>query len=751
MGKGSECVPRRIGDGCDSDTDCHKSWCINDMCSCKVGFKPMIDLTISNIRTYCKMLRIKDNCSSTLECQSVVANSNCSQGNCICNSGFFSNGYLTLCVKRRIYDSCKLNSDCIDAVNNSVCTNGACACQLGYKIVNRNESCEKRQIGDTCQKTEDCSYAVDKSVCKNEVCVCKTGYKVENENRTCSLRTIFDSCDVDTDCSSAVKHSKCFEGSCTCALGFYVTEHNETCQKCPTYLGDPCFYPGHCDQVDAVSVCNGTCACPSGYFIPRDRKNCTEDPRHIGDACFLRDSCNIIKYSRCGKPSYTCECVEGYFADNEDSICREFRVLPAVASSCMLSPEERAGGRGPVFCKKMRPKIGDRCLSDVHCTNIKNAVCGRNNNTCQCIYKYHPSIGDVECRPRMKVKLPDYPDPWLGGICDITEREPCPNWNITNQWCMPEEGRVNTRCRCLPGFANRFDEGECHEIQTYFIRFNISEELGCNKREDGPRCFIYSPFTYMKPYSNPRTRPFRVMKLRIQILGLDLALNSSDRYISSEIINMTSSETGLQVSALLQIKADFYNVINASDILDELLSHMERNDGKLGDSQLKIAKSYTDHILIDDFDECSDWNNYTSDCSPFAWCINTYGSFMCSCHYGKHDYKRDRPGRICRGMNYLSNFYVLCSGGTCETRWEWVGLALACLFILLISFIVYEVYSKKKEILKADPAYASLKRVKTLRRIQSRHSSKRKKEKPLLSLSQSIEGISTVFINTLLL
>lgn len=56
-------------------------------------------------------------------------------------------------------------------------------------------------------------------------------------------------------------------------------------------------------------------------------------------------------------------------------------------------------------------------------------------------------------------------------------------------------------------------------------------------------------------------------------------------------------------------------------------------------------------FYIVDFDECLEWNGQASDCSPRAWCINTYGSYMCSCRYEYHDLSFDtssRPGRICK-------------------------------------------------------------------------------------------------------
>ena len=66
------------------------------------------------------------------------------------------------------------------------------------------------------------------------------------------------------------------------------------------------------------------------------------------------------------------------------------------------------------------------------------------------------------------------------------------------------------------------------EVQTYFIRLNISEELGCDDtfdKFDDEKCYVFSKLVYQRKLSNPRTLPFRNMKLRIQSLGVSKGRN----------------------------------------------------------------------------------------------------------------------------------------------------------------------------------------------------------------------------------
>ena len=67
------------------------------------------------------------------------------------------------------------------------------------------------------------------------------------------------------------------------------------------------------------------------------------------------------------------------------------------------------------------------------------------------------------------------------------------------------------------------------EVQTYFIRLNVSEELGCddfdNDDFDDEKCYVFSKLVYKRRLSNPRTVPFRNMKLRLQSLGVSKGRN----------------------------------------------------------------------------------------------------------------------------------------------------------------------------------------------------------------------------------
>lgn len=63
-----------------------------------------------------------------------------------------------------------------------------------------------------------------------------------------------------------------------------------------------------------------------------------------------------------------------------------------------------------------------------------------------------------------RMGIPKPTNIWLGGLCNFEDETPCPQWNITNQKCSREDGRVNTRCRCKPGYANIYNQGECNGL-----------------------------------------------------------------------------------------------------------------------------------------------------------------------------------------------------------------------------------------------------------------------------------------------
>ncbi|XP_078594592.1 uncharacterized protein LOC144872397 isoform X2 [Branchiostoma floridae x Branchiostoma japonicum] len=68
-------------------------------------------------------------------------------------------------------------------------------------------------------------------------------------------------------------------------------------------------------------------------------------------------------------------------------------------------------------------------------------------------------------------------------------------------------------------------------------------------------------------------------------------------------------------------------------------------------------------VTITDYDECSDPQK--TDCSPHANCVNTVGSFTCSCIMGYQDKSPDvasRPGRVCE-LGGVSDSWVPVAAG----------------------------------------------------------------------------------------
>ncbi|XP_021355798.1 uncharacterized protein LOC110451897 [Mizuhopecten yessoensis] len=158
---------------------------------------------------------------------------------------------------------------------------------------------------------------------------------------------------------------------------------------------------------------------------------CLADPARLGDLCDSDTKCrSAVDHSVCGF-NRKCICERRRYPENNGTLCHEMPRL-----------------------------LGHRCAEDANCIDIPNARCSE-NNTCICTYKYKDTDDRTACSARPRVSIPTVTDLWLGRICNLEDKEPCPNWNITNQRCMSEDGRVNTRCRCVAGFSNVYNEGEC--------------------------------------------------------------------------------------------------------------------------------------------------------------------------------------------------------------------------------------------------------------------------------------------------
>ncbi|KAL5010874.1 hypothetical protein ScPMuIL_013179 [Solemya velum] len=665
-GGGTSCLQRNIDDACISDDDCFfsvpDSECIDGACACSSGHQVNVS------KDGCVRRKIGDKtCKIESDCSDAVNDSYCERGECKCSDGHYQSPDKTHCIRRKIYDRCQRDSDCTGAVLDSECSFLRCKCLPGYYSADDDTSCRRRKIGDNCTRDFQCTKVIDLSKCVDGHCRCREGFEVGNNLTTCTKRGIGSSCSLDEDCNEAVDNTKCTDGFCACQPG-YKMSYGTDCKLRPSRIGHPCRYNNDCYLEVRYSKCKGpnryklgTCVCLDHRFSDREGTKCTVLPKKLGHRCGLEEHCRRVDQLANCTAQRICDCDESSVFSEEDGFC----ILPK--------------------------KLGEPCERTEHCLEIDALAVCLQDGTCHCDDTSVPSYKNTSCirtkaiqpcvlsqQNDCKEVKPDIPDLVLGNICNINETGACPMSNATYQWCRPELGRTNTRCRCRPGFAQKYNEADCHEAQTYYIRINITEESMCFARVGhAPYCPAFHPFNYIKQYSNANTKPFMGIKLRISVLGLDYMLNTSEhlegRYVSSEILNMTRIDNGLQVQAILNVQEDIYDVIPPETVSVAFLEKLNESMGVLGTSRLKIGLPLDDNVFISDFDECEDQGGKFMDCDPRAWCINTNGSYMCSCKYEWDDRSpnRDkRAGRVCgeHVEPFMPDF--TCSEDSCKAKME---------------------------------------------------------------------------------
>lgn len=303
--------------------------------------------------TACKARIISDTCQNSLDCSSVVNNSECENGTCKCRVGYTVTLTSTECKKNMIGDICAISLDCAKAVQNSSCQNETCSCDPGFYIANNNTMvCIQRLIGDSnCDTTLDCNSSVDNSSCTNGTCLCNVGFHVSQDSSTCIKQKVGDNCSRTADCSIAVPNSECVSGKCKCIIGYAqagnvsggisvsivqsdattistnqsittVSHNSQTTfyTMCVSlHLGDTCINSSECQAVIVNSRCVSlVCACITSY-VADGMDKCTR--RQLGvHLCLNTSICSAeILNSEC--INSTCNCVNGYTASADLYTC----------------------------------------------------------------------------------------------------------------------------------------------------------------------------------------------------------------------------------------------------------------------------------------------------------------------------------------------------------------------------------------------------------------------------------------------
>ncbi len=129
---GLHCVSQKLTDTCNTSMDCssiQNSMCATNTCVCNTGYKNQ------DIQE-CSQRNVGDSCKDSIDC-SLIINSECVNdvsGNliCQCTERAVQSTNMT-CQINSLGHSCSRSTSCLKSVANSDCENSTCVCQTGYK------------------------------------------------------------------------------------------------------------------------------------------------------------------------------------------------------------------------------------------------------------------------------------------------------------------------------------------------------------------------------------------------------------------------------------------------------------------------------------------------------------------------------------------------------------------------------------------------------------------------------------------
>lgn len=129
---------------------------------------------------------------------------------------------------RSIYESCSSQSTCM---SNAVCTDGYCICNTGYFYDSTLGLCVTQVgIGHSCTADNQC---FTNALCTSGVCRCITNYYPTVTTGQCAVeKTYQESCTYDLECAFSFE---CLSGFCTCNSTKYYSTLTYKCEK----LGQP--------------------------------------------------------------------------------------------------------------------------------------------------------------------------------------------------------------------------------------------------------------------------------------------------------------------------------------------------------------------------------------------------------------------------------------------------------------------------------------------------------------------------------
>ncbi|KAH9505773.1 hypothetical protein Btru_055750 [Bulinus truncatus] len=329
-----------------------------------------------------------DNCTVGEICVNTMGGFSCD-----CPVGYFRNKTcqdIDECSDQTL-KTCSVREDCANIIGSYVCN-----CKAGYARNITSKECE--DIDECVTQDHNCQ-----EVCINVPgkfnCDCKYGYKLEENRVSCKLvKDVckdFEKLNCSQGCTVDLQQNKSY---CFCGDGYRLV-HKEVCQdidECESSSLNLCSYKAGCINKEPRYMCS----CPPGSKLDNDGRtciNCTGDTWSIN--CSRSCSCSTGA-SRCDK-ILGCICKTGYTGDHcevDIDQCSNGEVICNDRQQCLNRP-----GPDSCICKSGYTQIGSSCEDINECLKASLNDCQQScvnligSYTCGCLPGYTYNTNTKTC------------------------------------------------------------------------------------------------------------------------------------------------------------------------------------------------------------------------------------------------------------------------------------------------------------------------------------------------------------------
>ncbi|KAK3597086.1 hypothetical protein CHS0354_022093 [Potamilus streckersoni] len=445
--KGCVCIRGWTGRNCDKDVnECtdNPDICVDTLKSCMNSIGSYTCTCISGYKA------VNNTCLDINECHDPTLN-DCEQ---ICNNTL--GGYTCSCgsgynVDAQSKTKCKDIDECETRQSGceQVCENSlgrfSCSCYFGYKLQTDRRACEIDENPCKTYANLHCSQIcrVDR-VNKTAVCGCIQGFKLGVDNQTCidinectDLNGTLNYCGMKRNCKNT-------NGTyiCSCDTGFKLENDQRTCTACDNFhYGTNCAKECNCgvgsDKCDKVTGC----VCKNGW---------------IGDKCDTdQDECSNVGicsggniYCRNSPGSYQCVCKTGYAID-VSGLCRDINECTLNSVNDCEQLCTNTDGSYICSCQPGFLKNGTKCndINECNGSNDCSQICTNTlgNYRCSCYEGFLLNTTDRRtCFPEDK--------------CSSSNVTTC---ELKHALCISRNG--SAQCYCPKGYE-KDSQGYCIDV-----------------------------------------------------------------------------------------------------------------------------------------------------------------------------------------------------------------------------------------------------------------------------------------------